>query len=216
MDEDRRGVCEEEVVTEPTPLSVHVISKNNRSQSTTSADSSDSSSSSASTTPTDLDPTDLAKPSDLPSPPLTERETILARLHSHFGICHCDVGMREDRNRVVEHLFRFVICRSPNLFIRAHAYDSPQAMLDVGELTMSELRTLDKALRFDSAGMLGPHVLRCAVMAINRVPSRREEDRVELLGGYWWRRAPKRAMTLDEWSHFHSFVRFPRLRSCMA
>jgi hypothetical protein len=210
VQDKQREICEEEPAdvklptAEASPIKASTSSERRPSAASTDSGSSNSPSSNASTAPTDLDVETLK----LDEPPaLTETETHLARLHSHFSICRCEADLRDDRLLVVDHLFRFVVARSPSLLIRAHAYGSPHEFLAGGDLSLAELRTLDKGLRFDASGMLDPHVLRGAITAIHRRPLDHPEDRVAVLGGHVWRRAPKRAMTLDEWSHFHSFVR---------
>ncbi|TDL14862.1 hypothetical protein BD410DRAFT_156167 [Rickenella mellea] len=115
-----------------------------------------------------------------------------------------------DQSTVIAYIFRRIIVRSPNLFVRAHSGNFPDidSFISDGDMSISELEKLSKKIRRGRNGAISAELIRNAI-----VDALRDQDdvsegvgRVSLLGGWVYQKPSDQAMSRAGWDIFHQFI----------
>jgi hypothetical protein len=149
--------------------------------------------------------------------PIDSRAKLLSKLLAYCEDCG-STSSRSDgsprRVNVVANLFRFAVSRTPCLLVRAQPFQDVgvKPFLIEGDLATEDLDSLWERLKFsrqDGVGLLGPEVIRNAIVDLTREPT--EEDISEgrcfkVLGGWVWKEPDEREMEREEWDDLYDFV----------
>jgi hypothetical protein len=151
-----------------------------------------------------------------PQPTLDRRANLLEKLLGYCDDCSSisDPERSQRRLKIIGNLFRYTIAHTPTLLVRAQPFHDVgvRTFLVEGDLATEDLESLWDRLKFsrqDTTGLLGPEVVRNAIVELMREPSEQDISQgrcLKVLAGWVWREADERELTREEWDDLYDFV----------